>query len=626
MSAAASSLPSSQDNNARFNEWAAHYDSQANPLLSLEYRWLSQMLPDVRGLDVVDLGCGTGRWLKHFQQFSPRSLTGIDRSQEMLARVPRATNLRLIMADCSSLPLADASADIVLASFVISYVQDIDAFARELVRILRPGGRAFISDVDAQTFRELGWQRSFKSTDKTVQLKTIAADTNVISVAFNAEGLRCSCLLQPPFDYPEKKELVGHGKEREIHRAGSRPPIFVARFIKEQAPTRRKHLSRALLCVDSRRAVPGMLSIPLEDSSALNLGGYLLLPGLINAHDHLEFALFPRLGGPRYHNCTEWANDIHLRFAEVIAQHRRVPRRTRLWWGAIKNLLAGVTTVCHHNPYEPEFHDPDFPVRVVREFQWAHSWAIDPAAIAKHAATPSDQPFIMHAAEGADDQSRDEIEILERAGLLDDKTVLVHALGLDAAAVSKLNTSKCSLVWCCSSTSYLYGKHHSADLIRSIDRVAVGTDSSLTAVGDLLDELRFVSRNTSIPNEELWSLVTDKAVDVLRLQRADHNLIKRDSPDVIALLDHGLSPADTLVRTSYVDVELVISAGRVLLASPTLFESLPRNRQAQMECLEIDGTLRWIRAPINSLLAEAEQHLGSDIRLGGRRLRHAGTC
>ncbi len=48
-----------------FDTWADVYDSQPNPLLALEQRLLGPMLPDVRGLDVLDAGCGTGRWLHH---------------------------------------------------------------------------------------------------------------------------------------------------------------------------------------------------------------------------------------------------------------------------------------------------------------------------------------------------------------------------------------------------------------------------------------------------------------------------------------------------------------------------------------------------------------------------------
>ncbi len=43
----------------------------------------------------------------------------------------------------------------------------------------------------------------------------------------------------------------------------------------------------------------------------LDLDGLQILPGLINAHDHLEFALFPRLGRRIYSNATEWARDIY---------------------------------------------------------------------------------------------------------------------------------------------------------------------------------------------------------------------------------------------------------------------------------------------------------------------------
>src|SRR6202035_3720818 len=105
----------------------------------------------------------------------------------------------------------------------------------------------------------------------------------------------------------------------------------------------------------------------------IDLPGYLLLPGLINAHDHLEFGLFPNLGSGPYQNSVEWAKEIHHSHASLIARHRKVPKPVRLWWGAVRNLLCGVTTVCHHNPVTPELVDPEFPIRVISDFGWAHS-------------------------------------------------------------------------------------------------------------------------------------------------------------------------------------------------------------------------------------------------------------
>src|SRR6201997_4311753 len=69
-----------------FNIWAQVYDEQPNPLLTLEQRFLSQMLPDVRGLDVLDAGCGTGRWLQLLAAQHPASLLGVDTSPQMLQR------------------------------------------------------------------------------------------------------------------------------------------------------------------------------------------------------------------------------------------------------------------------------------------------------------------------------------------------------------------------------------------------------------------------------------------------------------------------------------------------------------------------------------------------------------
>ncbi len=95
----------------------------------------------------------------------------------------------------------------------------------------------------------------------------------------------------------------------------------------------------------------------------IDLSGYLVMPGFINAHDHLQFALYPRLADPPYRSYIDWGADIHNKFPDVISKYRTVPQDVRLWWGGIRNLLCGATTVSHHDPLWPELQREDFPVR-----------------------------------------------------------------------------------------------------------------------------------------------------------------------------------------------------------------------------------------------------------------------
>ncbi len=92
-----------------------------------------------------------------------------------------------------------------------------------------------------------------------------------------------------------------------------------------------------------------------------DLSGFMILPGLVNAHDHLEFNLFPRLGRGPYPNAVAWAEEIFKPSEEPIASHLRLPKHIRLWWGGLKNLLNGVTSVAHHNPYDPTVFSRSFP-------------------------------------------------------------------------------------------------------------------------------------------------------------------------------------------------------------------------------------------------------------------------
>ena len=82
---------------------------------------------------------------------------------------------------------------------------------------------------------------------------------------------------------------------------------------------------------------------------------------------------------------------------------------------------------------------------------------------------------------------------------------------------------------------------------------------------------------------------------------------------MLVVRDRGLSPAETLAQLTMEQIELVILAGRIQLAGPSLFERLPGVLRHGLQPFEVDGQQRWVRAPIDKLIAEAEEALGSDL-------------
>ena len=353
----------------------------------------------------------------------------------------------------------------------------------------------------------------------------------------------------------------------------------------------------------------------------INLSGFLILPGLVNAHDHLQFALFPRMGNPPYRNYIEWGDDIHRSFPEVIAKHHAIPKAIRLWWGGIRNLLCGVTTVCHHDPLWPELRREDFPVRVVRDFGWCHSLALGGDVGHARAVTPLGRPFIVHACEGIDEQAREELWGLERLGVLDDSTVLVHGLAIDRKGGELIRDRGASLIVCPSSNKFLYGSVPDASLLDRIEKLALGSDSSLTAEGDLLDELRFALHFLGISTSGAYRMVTTAAAAILRLGDAQGSIKEFGLADLIAVRDTGQNPADRLDTLSMKDVELVMIGGRVHLAAESMLQRLPFAAKNGLEPLSVDGTIRWLRAPVRALLQQTEEVLGKGaVRLGCREL------
>jgi cytosine/adenosine deaminase-related metal-dependent hydrolase len=367
---------------------------------------------------------------------------------------------------------------------------------------------------------------------------------------------------------------------------------------------------------------PSLLSITKSSCPEIDLSGFLIMPGLINAHDHLEFALYPRLANPPYRNYIEWGTDIHNKFPETIAKHRAVPKHVRLWWGGIRNLLCGVTTVSHHNPLWPELQRKDFPVRVVQEYGWGHSLALGGDLRAARSATPEGHAFIVHACEGVDEEAREELWGLDRLELLDDSTVLVHGLAIDHKGVALMRRRGASLIVCPSSNNFLFGKLPDISLLGEIDNLALGNDSPLTAEGDLLDEIRFAICSCNISPQAAYRMVTTAPAAILRLGDEEGSVRISGRGDLFAIQDTGDDAVDRLAQLSINDIELVLLGGCVQLASEAILERLSPSAKQGLEPLSIDGTIRWLRAPVKEMLRKTEEILGEgEVRLGGKPVR-----
>jgi len=138
-----------------YDRWAVVYDYDANPLAALEEPHMRDAVGSVRGLSVLDLGCGTGRhaiWLAA----AGATVTALDFSEGMLAEARRKTgaeSIRFIVHDLHErLPFLGGSFDLVVSGLVCEHVRNLQSFFAEAHRMLRAGGRAVVSAMHPAMF------------------------------------------------------------------------------------------------------------------------------------------------------------------------------------------------------------------------------------------------------------------------------------------------------------------------------------------------------------------------------------------------------------------------------------------------------------------------------------------
>jgi len=211
--------------------WAQSYDQEPNPLLALEERLLTPNLPSLQGRRILDVACGTGRWLNKLLPAGARSGIGIDCSPAMIAAARSNPLLkgRLVRADILALPLPSAAADLVVCSFAIGHFRDVGALAVELARVARPDATIYVSDVHPEAYRR-GWRTGFRSNGQPVEITTFFRPLERIFEAFDARGLELAECIEGRLGEAERSIFQRAGRLDRFHQVKDMPAIFVSRF------------------------------------------------------------------------------------------------------------------------------------------------------------------------------------------------------------------------------------------------------------------------------------------------------------------------------------------------------------------------------------------------------------
>jgi ubiquinone/menaquinone biosynthesis C-methylase UbiE len=177
---------------AGYDDYAVSYDKTLDFLDSFERDVLQKMLRDVRSGKVLDVGCGTGRVIRKLLDRGAE-IVGLDVSPEML-KIARKKfkKTTFIEGNIENMLFPDEDFDMVIASFVIVHLKNLQKAFDEVYRILKPGGVFIVTNINQR---------------KSPKLKNTSGKEIVIKSFYHIPEQVISALKESFFDI-ETEEFV----------------------------------------------------------------------------------------------------------------------------------------------------------------------------------------------------------------------------------------------------------------------------------------------------------------------------------------------------------------------------------------------------------------------------------
>jgi cytosine/adenosine deaminase-related metal-dependent hydrolase len=194
--------------------------------------------------------------------------------------------------------------------------------------------------------------------------------------------------------------------------------------------------------------------------------------------------------------------------------------------------------------------------------------------------------------------------------------VIVHGVALGSEDLPLFKSCGSSLVWCPNSNLFTLGQTLSTEVLQSGIPVALGSDSALTAGGDLLDEIQTAAHYVNL--SRVYDMVTSEAARILRLDAGQGIIREGGIADLLVVRSLHRVPAANLPGLY---PELVFLKGKLKLVSASLAKELRLDNLPEFESIEIEGRGKWfVKGRVRSLLATTKAVLGENVCLADRRI------
>ena len=214
-----------------YGRWAKFYDRDPNPILALEKRRLPRLIPPLEGKRVLDLACGTGRWLEWMTTWGADSAVGLDLSAGMLAvaKDKPAAQGRVVQADCREIPFADGVFDLVICSFALAHLSELKDLAREVGRVAATSARVLVSDLHPQAHVQ-GWRTGFRDHQGAAEISTWLRSPEELIAPWLSAGFIHAKSIECPLGEPERAIFERTGKAHLFEEFCQIPAIIILHF------------------------------------------------------------------------------------------------------------------------------------------------------------------------------------------------------------------------------------------------------------------------------------------------------------------------------------------------------------------------------------------------------------